>query len=561
MAAQPLAWWRRIWILGLAVFIVSAVVFVPIAGSISANQRDKFERLRAAEVELLETLLQSTIDDVEPRLRSVAAVVASSPYKPLDAFEIFGAQVGTVPGMDWFGVVQSVRNEQRSEFRNGGQQIRLGFEIVLEGNGGYVIAPERSRAFVMSHIHTDTGREGVRVGLDVTEDPVSGPLIVSAFDSGQSRASDLQDLEGSEGDGVVVVVPVTSPIDGRTVLGITSFDLSEVLASAGVTGDGLIDWSIQDDSEDVGDMPTGAAVLEVRLADQVYRLGIPSGSPVIRTVDSPTWFYTVVAWGLAILAGFSVAKLTGRITRRSEGEAAASLSAGRDQFLASVAHHIRTPLTSILGYSELLEDMHSQLSSQEVTEFAGSIAGSAVRLSSLVDNLIVVTRLDSELLTAKMDPMDVGMVVERVVGEVDSLLGRDKLVVEDTEDAPEALGDSDHVRHALRNLILNAESYGAGEVRIGFEHDAVTTSIIVMDDGNGLTDQQLLDAFEMFQDVDEFTTSPARLGVGLAVASKLVSMMGGLVEYDRRNGMTVFRIRLRRKETAVVSPVAEVVTL
>lgn len=561
MAAQPLAWWRRTWIIGLAVFVVSAAVFVPIAGSISANQQDKFERLRAAEVELLQTVLQTTIDDVEPRLRSVAAVVASSPFKPLNAFEIFGAQVGTVSGMNWFGVVQSVRPDQRSEFRSGGQQIRLGFEIIVESNGGYVIAPESDRAFVLSHIYSDDDLDGAPVGLDMTGDPVSGPLIASAFTTGQSRASDLRDLGDSHENGVVVAVPVTSPIDGRTVLGITSFDLSDVLASAGVTADGLADWLIQNESEDPPDMPRGAALLQVSLADQVYRLGVPAGSSVIRTVDSPTWFYTVAAWGLALLAGFSVAKLTGRITRRSEGEAAASLSAGRDQFLASIAHHIRTPLTAILGYSEILEEMHAQLTSREVTEFASSIAGSAVRLSSLVDNLIVVTRLDSELLTSKMAPIDLGMVVERVVGEVDSLVGRDNLVVVDHEDAPEALGDSDHVRHALRNLVLNAESYGAGEVRIGFEHDAVTTSIIVMDNGGGLTDQQLVYAFEMFQDVDTSTTSPASLGVGLAVASKLVSMMGGLVEYDRRSGMTVFRIRLRRKETAVVSPVSEVVTL
>lgn len=561
MAAQPIAWWRRTWILGLAVFVVSAAVFVPIAGSISANQEDKFERLRAAEVELLQTVLQTTVDDIEPRLRSVAAVVASSPYKPLDAFEIFGAQVGTVSGMNWFGVVQSVGPGERGAFNGSGQQITPGFEIVVERNGSYESAPATGRAFVLSHIYTDESTEGIPVGLDLTEDPVTGPLIVSSFLTTHSRASRLRDLGDGEKDGVVVAVPVTAPNDGRTVLGITSFDLSDVLASAGVADEGMRDWLIKDSSTGTDGMTNGAAVLHVRLADQFFRLGIPQGSPVIRTVDSPTWFYTVAAWGLALLAGFSVAKLTGRITRRSEGEAAASLSAGRDQFLASIAHHIRTPLTAILGYSEVLEEMHKQLKASEVTEFAGSIAGSAVKLSSLVDNLIVVTRLDSELLTAKIAPIDLRMVVERVVGEVDSLVGRNNLVVVDDGDAPEGLGDSDHVRHALRNLILNAESYGFGEVRIGFEHDAVTTSIVVMDDGNGLTDQQLLNAFEMFQDIDESNTSPASLGVGLAVASKLVSMMGGLVEYDRRNGMTVFRIRLRRSETAVVSPVAEVVTL
>lgn len=561
MAAQTLAWWRRTWVLGLVVFAVSSLIFVPIAGGISANQQDKFERLRAAEVTLLETVLQTTIDDIEPRLRSVAAVVASSPYKPLDAFQIFGDQVGTVPGMEWFGVVQSVRSDELEEFRAGAQQIRLGFEIIGEGSGGFVIAPARSRSFVLTHIHVEDDADGLPVGFDMTTDPLSGMLIASAFATDTARASDLQDLGNGEDDGVVVAVPVSSPADGRTVLGITSFDLSDLLDSSGVANDEQIDWLIDDESAHGVNMPGDVAELRVHAADQTYRVGVPIDSSAIRTVESPTWFYQVVAWSLALLVAFAVAKLTGRITRRSEGEAAESLSQGRDQLLASVAHHIRTPLTSILGYSELLEEMHEQLQASEVTEFAGSIAGSAVKLSSLVDNLIVVTRLDSELLTAKMTPVDLRTVVDRVVGEVDSLVGRTNLVVIDHGDAPEAFGDADHVRHAIRNLVLNAEAHGSGEVRIGFEHDALTTSIVIMDNGGGLTDQQLLDAFEMFQHVDESKTSPASLGVGLAVASKLASMMNGLVEYDRRNGMTIFRLRLRRNETATVSPVSEVATL
>ena len=200
------------------------------------------------------------------------------------------------------------------------------------------------------------------------------------------------------------------------------------------------------------------------------------------------------------------------------------------QFLLSVSHDLRTPLTSIRGFAEAIADG----ATDDNVRAAGVIASEAHRLERLVGDLLDLARLDAREFKLDAQTVDVASVVGDTA-EGFRPAARDagvELTVDlDGADAT-AVVDPVRLAQVVANLIENALNFAAARVDIAVEHGAREIVIAVSDDGPGIPAGEHERVFDrLYQPHREGDARPRRLGsgLGLAIVAELVAAMGGSV--------------------------------
>ena len=237
----------------------------------------------------------------------------------------------------------------------------------------------------------------------------------------------------------------------------------------------------------------------------------------------------------------------------SFNESAAQLAQARAaerQFLLSVSHELKTPLTAIRGYAEGLAE-----GVLDPGEAAETIGREAVRLERLVRDLLDLARMNKSEFSVQRVPIDLGEIGREVALRYESQAqGFDvELAVSVDEPAP-AVGDADRMVQVVSNLVENAlrVTPPGGSVRIV----ARPGSIAVEDTGPGLQAEELPRAFERFYLYSRYGRErPVGTGLGLAIVKQLAEGMGGTVEASSDPGrLTRFVVRLRTPEAVERAP-------
>ena len=247
-------------------------------------------------------------------------------------------------------------------------------------------------------------------------------------------------------------------------------------------------------------------------------------------------------------------------TARQKSEEAARRSEGRmRQFVADASHELRTPLTSIRGYAELYRQ-GAVTSPAEVTEVLGRIEDQAARMGLLVEDLLLLARLDQqrplEQRVVDLTVIAVDAVHDARVLDPDRKIGLHLDVAMDLDEeegsALTVLGDEDRLRQVVSNLVNNALTHTpAGtpvDVRLSRrDEEGVPLAVIeVSDQGPGLTGEQSERIFERFYRADAVRSREnGGTGLGLAIVHALVAAHGGRVELDTAPGDgATFRVLL-----------------
>ena len=214
----------------------------------------------------------------------------------------------------------------------------------------------------------------------------------------------------------------------------------------------------------------------------------------------------------------------------------------RQQFLVDVSHEFRTPLTSIAGYAELLND--GLLTDESGIKEAGEVVGrEAARLRRLTDDLLAQARLDAGEMTVSMEQIDLATVIDEVVAASTPEAKRLSIKLISRASPTPVLADRTRLHQVIGNLIDNAVSFASTEVEITAEQDAGSAVLIVSDDGPGLGSY----ADRVFD--RSFTTNRSsdrrgNLGVGLTVVAQLVEAMNGTVTAADGQSGARFTVRL-----------------
>jgi signal transduction histidine kinase len=195
------------------------------------------------------------------------------------------------------------------------------------------------------------------------------------------------------------------------------------------------------------------------------------------------------------------------------------------QFLLSVSHDLRTPLTSIRGFADALAEGKAP----DPAHAAGIIGAEARRLERLVGDLLELAKLDARRFSLDVRATDVAEVVSdtaegfRLAADAAGV----SLTVVSTPGAP-AAADPDRLAQVLANLVENALKFAAGAITVG----SAGARAWVEDDGPGIPVEDLPHVFEPFWQSSRTPTRQVGTGLGLAIVAELVAAMGGTVRAE-----------------------------
>lgn len=197
------------------------------------------------------------------------------------------------------------------------------------------------------------------------------------------------------------------------------------------------------------------------------------------------------------------------------------------QFLMSVSHDLRTPLTAITGYAEALRD-----GAVDDPVHTGEIIGNhADRLERLVGDLLDLARLDANRFTLDMQPLDIGVAVGRTVAGLLPLAEQHGLVMTFNNDGPlEVRADPHRLAQVVGNVVENAIKFARHEIVASVSSNGSGAVIKIADDGPGIAAEDLPHVFERLyvsRSQPERAENPT--GMGLAIVRELMGAMGGSV--------------------------------
>ena len=214
-------------------------------------------------------------------------------------------------------------------------------------------------------------------------------------------------------------------------------------------------------------------------------------------------------------------------------------------FVADASHELRTPLASIRGYSELTRRGGHELP-EDVVHALGRIEKESVRMTSLVDDLLLLARLDDGRSLEAL-PVDVSAMLADAVSDAHAA-GQDHEWALDMPDAPVTVtGDAVRLHQVVANLLTNARVHtpAGTEVVTSLERTDDRVLIRVTDNGPGIDPDVSATVFERFARGDSSRSRAAgSTGLGLAIVAAIVEAHGGTVEVESEPGHTVFTISL-----------------
>jgi two-component system, OmpR family, sensor kinase len=221
----------------------------------------------------------------------------------------------------------------------------------------------------------------------------------------------------------------------------------------------------------------------------------------------------------------------------------ARLDTARKQFIASASHELRTPIFSLGGFLELLED--EELDEETRAQFLAQLRGQVARMRKLATELLDLSRLESGALELRPEPTDVGQLAREVASEfTPAITAHDAaLEVHTASDPIEIECDPERVAQVMRILLDNAlvHTPAGTTIVVSAARDDGHVTLEVADTGLGIRHQTMPHIFEPF-----FTSADGArgAGLGLAIARELAGQMRGQLSVRSAPGETTFKLTL-----------------
>ena len=204
-------------------------------------------------------------------------------------------------------------------------------------------------------------------------------------------------------------------------------------------------------------------------------------------------------------------------------------------FISTVSHELRTPLTSIRGFADTLLSSYDRLTPEQREKFLFIIKDQSNRLIKLVENLLTVSKMQSDKELMVYKTVDVIPFVEAVVQMIKGQYKTHNYVCNYEKNLPKILVDTDKFQQILLNLIDNASKYSPEnstvEVNVGQNYKENILFIKIKDNGCGINPEDIDKIFNKFSRVDSPLTRKIQgNGLGLYITKTLVEKMNGKID-------------------------------
>ncbi|KIV61527.1 Signal transduction histidine kinase [Pseudomonas sp. FeS53a] len=228
--------------------------------------------------------------------------------------------------------------------------------------------------------------------------------------------------------------------------------------------------------------------------------------------------------------------------RRATREAQAA-SQAKSRFLSSMSHELRTPLNAIHGFAQLITlDAEGREERREEGEYAQEIVNASRHLTSLVDDILDLSSIESRRQQLQLKPVDIGPLLTSCAELIQPELQSRQLQLQMMA-APESalfvMADARRLRQVLLNLLSNAVKYNSpqGMVSLGYEVRATGVRLWVADTGSGLSEEQQAMLFQPFQRLGRENSTIPGTGIGLVLCRELAELMGGHIGFSSTPGV------------------------
>ncbi|MGD9802454.1 MAG: ATP-binding protein [Hyphomicrobiaceae bacterium] len=211
----------------------------------------------------------------------------------------------------------------------------------------------------------------------------------------------------------------------------------------------------------------------------------------------------------------------------------------KSQFISHVSYELRTPLTNIIGFSELLESPRTGALNEKQREYLNDVGASSRQLLSIIDDILDLANIDAGALELKVAPVKVQPIIEGALLAVRDRAARARITLDVTiaPDVDTIVGDEARVRQIFYNILSNAIGFSSpnGTVSVVSERQQDMIAFKVRDEGVGIPKNQQRMVLERF--VSRSQGSKHRgAGLGLPVAKSLVELHGGSLRLDSEPG-------------------------
>ena len=222
----------------------------------------------------------------------------------------------------------------------------------------------------------------------------------------------------------------------------------------------------------------------------------------------------------------------------------------KDELIVYLAHDIKTPLTSMIGYLSILDEI-DDMPKKKQKNYISIALDKSYRLEDLINELFDVARFNSEKIVLEKEELNLNLMMEQIIDDFYPTLREVNKSIKLNYDEPISInGDPDKLSRVFNNLIKNAISYSKeeSEIVIDLKKDNNNAIVEVINKGKQISKEKLSKIFEKFYRLDSARTSrTGGSGLGLAIAKDIVELHNGAIIAESNEEETTFRVTLPLK--------------
>lgn len=222
----------------------------------------------------------------------------------------------------------------------------------------------------------------------------------------------------------------------------------------------------------------------------------------------------------------------------------------KDELIVYLAHDIKTPLTSMIGYLSILDEI-DDMPKKKQKNYISIALDKSYRLEDLINELFDVARFNSEKIVLEKEELNLNLMLEQIIDDFYPTLRELNKSIKLNYNEPISInGDPDKLSRVFNNLIKNAISYSKeeSEIVINLKKDNNNAIVEVINKGKQISKEKLSKIFEKFYRLDSARTSrTGGSGLGLAIAKDIVELHNGTIIASSNDEETTFRVTLPLK--------------
>ena len=222
----------------------------------------------------------------------------------------------------------------------------------------------------------------------------------------------------------------------------------------------------------------------------------------------------------------------------------------KDELIVYLAHDIKTPLTSMIGYLSILDEI-DDMPKKKQKNYISIALDKSYRLEDLINELFDVARFNSEKIVLEKEKLNLNLMLEQIIDDFYPTLRELNKSIKLNYNEPISInGDPDKLSRVFNNLIKNAISYSKeeSEIVINLKKDNNNAIVEVINKGKQISKEKLSKIFEKFYRLDSARTSrTGGSGLGLAIAKDIVELHNGTIIAESNDEETTFRVTLLLK--------------